>query len=384
MDGTKKIPIAGPSITQREIDYVTDAVENAWYEGAGKYVRLFEEKACEVLGVQFAVALPSCTSGIHLALAASGIGEGDEVIVPDATWIASAAPIQYVGAKPRFSDIDSKTWCVTEKTLEQCLTPKTNAIIAVDLYGGMPDYEKIQTFAKDNQLLLIEDAAEAIGSKYQNKMAGTFGDVGVFSFHGSKTMTTGEGGMLVTNNQEIFERILFLRDHGRTPGDVSFRNQEVAFKYKMSDLQAAVGLAQIERLDELVDKKRDIFGWYQKHLSSNQALQLNYEPEGVFNSYWMTTAIIDSELGIANTVLAEKLSQFQIDTRPFFPPLSSIPAYEGTKAALLGRENNAVAKSIASRGLNLPSSLRMTEEDVSRVCKTLLSILDESQCRGAA
>ena len=288
------IPVSGPSITQKEIDYVTDAITNAWYSNANIYNDRFEKAFTEYLGVKYAIALPSCTSAIHLSLLALGVKAGDEVIVPDVTWIASAAPIDYVGATPVFADIDPKTWCLSASSLESYITPKTKAIIPVDLYGGMPDMTAILEIANRYQIPIIEDAAEAIGSEFNGRKAGSFGDTGVFSFHGSKTLTTGEGGMLVTNREDIYQRVLFLRDHGRKPGDKLFFNTEVGYKYKMSSMQAALGLAQLERIEELVDRKRQIFSWYQSELDSISGLTINYEPDNVKNTYWMVTAIFDS------------------------------------------------------------------------------------------
>ena len=258
----ERIPVAGPSITQKEIDYVTDAVTNCWYGEANRYHDRFERAFAEFLGVKYAVALPSCTSAIHLALAALGIGPGDEVVVPDITWIASAAPISYLGATPVFADVDSQSWCLAPESLEAVITPRTKAVIPVDLYGNVPDMNAIREIAARRGLHVIEDAAEAIGSQYRGRQAGSLGDVGVFSFHGSKTVTTGEGGMLVTDHANIYERVLLLRDHGRRPTDKMFWNSEVAYKYKMSSMQAALGLAQLERIGELAERKREIFAWY--------------------------------------------------------------------------------------------------------------------------
>src|SRR2546423_5498625 len=235
----ERIPVAGPSITQKEIDYVTDAVTNAGYGRAHIYHDRFEKAFAEYLGVRHAMTLPSCTSAIHLSLLALGVGPGDEVIVPDATWIASAAPITYVGATPVFADIDEKTWCLSAQSFEECITAKTKAAIPVDLYGNMPDMDAILEVATRNNISVIEDAAEAAGAEYKGKKAGSFGDVGVFSFHGSKTLTTGEGGMLVTDRDDLHRRVVFLRDLGRGPRDKQFWKTEVAFKYKMSSIQAA-------------------------------------------------------------------------------------------------------------------------------------------------
>src|SRR2546430_1807467 len=294
----ERIPVAGPSITQKEIDYVTDAVTNAWYGNANVYHERFETAFAKYLGLRHAVALPSCTSAIHLSLLALEVGPGDEVIVPDATWIASAAPITYVGATPVFADIDEETWCLSPSSFEECATPRTKAVIPVDLYGNMPDMDALLEVAARKNISVIEDAAEAAGAEYKGRKAGSFGDVGVFSFHGSKTLTTGEGGMLVTNRDDIYQRAQFLRDHGRTPGDSLFWNKEVAYKYKMSSMQAALGLAQLERLDELIERKHEMFGWYKEELSDIPGLILNPESPDTRNAFWMFTVVLDPSFGI--------------------------------------------------------------------------------------
>jgi perosamine synthetase len=371
----EKIPVSGPSITEKEIAYVTAAVTAAWYGQANVFHQRFEEEFAAYLGVRYAVALPSCTAALHLALAALGIGPGDEVIVPDITWIATAAPITYVGATPVFADIDPRTWCLSAASLESCLTGRTKAVIPVDLYGSVPDMDAMSAIARRHNLAVIEDAAEAIGSEYHGRKAGSLGDVGVFSFHGSKTMTTGEGGMLVTDREDLYQRVLALRDHGRRPGDKMFWNTEVAFKYKMSSMQAALGLAQLERLDELVEHKRRIFSWYRRELSGVAGLTLNYEAPGTKNTYWMVTAIIDPKLGLAKEDLLEQLGEYGIDGRPFFHPLSSLPAYAHLPRARRARQRNQVAYNLSPWGVNLPSGLNMDEEKVAYVCQTLKRLL---------
>jgi len=371
----ERIPIAGPWITQREIDYVTDAVTNAWYGNHNIYHERFEKAFADYLGVRFAIALPSCTSAIHLSLAALGVGSGDEVIVPDITWIASAGPITYVGATPVFADIDYKTWCLSAESLEECITSKTKAVILVDLYGNMPDMDGIRDVAKRRSIAIIEDAAEAIGSEYRGKKAGSFGDTGVFSFHGSKTLTTGEGGMLVTDREDVYPRALLLRNHGREPGDKMFWNAEVAYKYAMSSMQAALGLAQLERIEEIIARKRQIFAWYQEALSGVDGLTLNYEAPGTKNTYWMVTAVLDASLGMEKERLMALLSERGIDSRPFFYPLSSLPAYEYLGQARQDRQRNRVSYQISPYGVNVPCALNMTQERVHYVCDTLKEIL---------
>ncbi|MBX3733567.1 MAG: DegT/DnrJ/EryC1/StrS family aminotransferase [Verrucomicrobiae bacterium] len=374
-EATTRIPVSGPWITEREIRYVTDAVTHAWYSNAGCWHERFEKAFAVHLGVPFATALPSCTSAIHLSLAALGIGPGDEVIVPDITWIATVAPVHYVGATPVFADVDPETWVITAETLKDCLTSRSRAIIPVDLYGGMPDYEPLLRVAADHGLPVIEDAAEAVGSTYQGRPAGSLGATGVFSFHGSKTLTTGEGGLLGTRDEGLFRRVLHLRDHGREPGDRHFCNTAVGFKYKMSAMQAALGLAQLERVGDLVARKREIFGWYRERLANLPGVSLNVEPAYCRNSYWMVTAVWEREGRPGQREVQDALERRGIDSRPFFHPLSSLPAYRDHPQAVLARSRNRVAHDLDGRALNLPSALNLTEAQVDRVCREFRDVI---------
>jgi perosamine synthetase len=374
----RRIPIAGPSITEHEVESVADAVRTAWYEHANDVVSRFEHSFATYTQRSHAVALPSCTSAIHLSLVALGIGPGDEVIVPDLTWIASSAPISYVGASPVFADVDPLTWCLDPGSVTRLVGPRTRAVIAVDLYGGMPGFDELQALCDARGIALIEDAAEGIGARFNNAPAGSFGATSVFSFHGSKTLTTGEGGMLVTNDTQLFERVLVLRDHGRRPGDVAFFNEEVAFKYKMSAMQAALGQAQLDRIDELVAMKRQVFSWYRDRLEDRTDLILNAEPDGTTNSYWMTTLVLNGSSGLDKVGLATALAEAGIATRPVFHPLSSLPAYAGLTESSRARQANGASRSVSRGGINLPSALSLSEDDVDYVCRHLTTLLDGS------
>ncbi|MCB4790685.1 MAG: DegT/DnrJ/EryC1/StrS family aminotransferase [Elusimicrobia bacterium] len=370
-----QITVSGPWITKKEINYVKDAVTNAWYGNANMYHLRFEKAFAGYLGVKYAIALPSCTSAIHLSLLSLGIKKGDEVIVPDITWIASCAPVTYVGATPVFADIDEKTWCLSAESFEKNITKRTKAVIPVDLYGNMPDMDKILAIARKHKIAVIEDAAEALGSEYKRHKAGSMGDIGVFSFHGSKTLTTGEGGMLVTDNEDIYQRSLFLRDHGRRPKGKMFWNTEIAYKYKMSSMQAALGLAQLERVEELLSKKIRIFSWYKKNLSDCKGITLNYEEKGTKNTYWMVTVILDKRFGIKKEQLIKLMEEKKISCRPYFYPLSSMPAYNNFKQAKKARKYNKISYQISPWGINLPCGLNLTEEKVRYVCKALKTII---------
>lgn len=372
----ERIPVAGPWVTEREVRYASDAAANGWYGQAGTYVQRFEDAFAAYLGVRHAIAVPHCTAALHLSLAALGIGPGDDVIVPELTWIATAAPITYVGATPVFADVDEHTWCLTADAVSRCITPRTRAILPVDLYGLTPDMDALRAVAAEHGLAIIEDAAQAIGCRYHDQAAGTLGDVGTFSFHGTKTMTTGEGGMLVTDRTDVYERALVLRDHGRTKSNFKFfYNTEVAFKYRMSNLQAAFGLAQLERIDELVAKKRQLFHWYAERLGEVPGLRLNVEPPGILNTYWMASVVVDAAYGLTNREMMAQFDEQGIDTRPFFHPLSGLPAFSASPEADAGRARNRVAYDVSPRGLNLPSALLLTEAQVDRVCSALKGML---------
>ena len=366
-----RIPVAGPSITEREVELVAEAARTAWYQNHYAYNARFERLLADYVGVAHAVSVPHCTAALHLALAAHGVGPGDEVIVPDVTWIASVAPIAYVGAEPVLVDILPDTWCIDPSAVEAAIGPKTKAVIGVDLYGSVCDWERLEEIAAQRKLILIEDAAEALGSQCKRRKAGAFGSVSAFSFHGSKTVVTGEGGMLATNDQQLFDRVLRLRDHGRKPGDRFFLNDEIAFKYRMSAVQAALGVAQMERIDALIAHKRAIFGWYRERLENVPGVTLNVEPAGTLNSYWMVTLVPDADLGLDKFTLMAELEKRNIDLRPFFSRLSTLPAFEGRESAkrFVGPNDKGVAAS--TRGVNLPSGYNMTEDLVDIVCRAV-------------
>lgn len=368
----KKILYAKPSITDLEVKYVDDAIRNGWGENCYDYILRFTEDFRNYLNVKFALPSSSCTGSLHLGLVSLGIGPGDEVIVPDLTWIASVSPVTYVGAKPIFVDVLEDTWCINPEEIRKAITPKTKAIIPVHLYGNLVNMDEILEIAQEHGLYVIEDAAEALGSEYRGKKAGSIGDMGVFSFHGTKTMTTGEGGMLVCNNAEIFEKVVVLADHGRDPQvSKTFWCEKLGLKYKMSNLQAALGCAQLERIEELVDKKREIFHIYKDTFSNFEGVSFNPEKKYTKNSYWMPTIIFNKEYNLNRDELLEHLNNQGIAARPFFYPVSSFPMFEEKK-------ENIISYSIFSRGINLPSNFEISERDAEFIfeqiniyCKTI-------------
>jgi perosamine synthetase len=362
----KKIPINKPSITDREIAYVNDAIANGWGEKCYDYIHKFENKFATYQGTKHALATSSCTGAIHLALMAMGVKAGDEVIIPEITWIATAEPVLYIGAKPIFVDVLSDTWCIDPAKIEEAITPKTKAIIVVHVYGNVCEMDKIMNIARKHNLIVLEDAAEGLGSEYKGKKCGSIGDAGVFSFHGTKTMTTGEGGILVTNNENIYEKAKILNDHGRNPKDPEnkmFWMRNYGYKYKISNLQAALGVAQVERIEELVAKKRQIFLWYQE-LLAGLPCQLNPEQVNTKNSYWLPTVVVNKEVGFKRDEFFAYCKTQNIDSRPFFFPLSSLPMFEKQK-------HNRVSYDTFDRAVNLPSYHDITLEDVKKVVNCL-------------
>lgn len=365
----KKIHYTKPSITDLEVQYATDAAINGWGERCYDYIYKFENLFKEHLGIKYTMATSSCTGAMHIGLSALGITYGDEVILADINWIASAAPITYLGAKPVFVDILADTWCIDPSKIEAAITPKTKAIIAVHLYGNLCNMNEIINIAKKHNLYVIEDAAEAIGSIYKGKKAGTIGDFGVFSFHGTKTITTGEGGMFVTNNENLYEKANILNSHGRNPKNPKqFWAETIGFKYKISNIQAAIGCAQIERIDELITKKREIFFKYNKLLSKVDGITMNpiHKEKDTQYGYWMPTIIFDKKLNFDREKLLKIFKQNNIDGRVFFYPLSSLPMFED-------KSENKISYDIFERGINLPSYHEMINENIKKIIGIILN-----------
>jgi len=303
-----------------------------------------------------------------MGLSALGIGPGDEVIIPDITWIASVAPIVYLGAKPVFADILPDTWCIDPVKAEAAITENTKAIVAVHLYGNLCDMDSLFEITNKYCIDLIEDAAEAIGAKYHGKYAGSSGRFGVFSFHGTKTITTGEGGIFVTDDEMLWERVLTLSNHGRHRSNYTqFWSEKIGFKYKMSNIQAAIGCAQIERIDEILEKKRRILDSYRKLLLPMGRVQLNPEIPGCMNGAWMPTVVFDAETGITREKIQAAFQEADIDARIFFWPLSSLPMFE--------KKDNPVAYDISARAFNLPSYPDMTQDDIEQVVNVIGRLL---------
>jgi perosamine synthetase len=364
-----------PSITDLEVAYATDAAKNGWGDRCYEYITRFEEVFKEHLGVKYAIATSSCTGALHMGLAALGIGQGDEVILADTNWIATVSPIVHLGATPVFVDILPDSWCLDPDLVEEAITPRTKAIIAVHLYGNLCEMDQLMSIGERYGIPVIEDAAEAIGSVYHGKRAGSMGLFGTFSFHGTKTITTGEGGMFVTNDSALYEHVLTLSNHGRARDQTrQFWPDMVGFKYKMSNVQAAIGCAQMERIDELIGRKRDIFSYYKTQLGKLPGISMNPEPEGTINGAWMPTVVFDIKTGVSRETLQAAFSEENVDARVFFWPLSSLSTFKS-------KDENVNAYSIPERAINLPSYHDMTKEDQVRVVGTLTSFCSQKLVR---
>lgn len=362
-----------PSITELETRYAADAAANGWGEHCYDYINRFEAAFKEHLGTEFAIATSSCTGALHMGMAALGIGPGDEVIIADTNWIASAAPIVHLGATPVFVDVRPDSWCIDPDLAAAAITPRTKAILAVHLYGNLCDMERLLAVGEKHGIPVIEDAAEAIGSRYFGNCAGSMGRFGAFSFHGTKTVTTGEGGMFVTNDAAVYERVLTLSNHGRSRGQrKQFWPDMVGFKYKMSNIQAALGCAQMERISDLISRKREVFHYYRDRLQDLPGVRMNPEPNNVVNGVWMPTVVFDRSTGVSREQLVAAFAAENIDARVFFHPLSGLPMFDAVPT-------NRHAWEIPERAINLPSYHDMTTSEQDRVVAVVRRML----CDGA-
>jgi len=361
-----------PSITDLEIRYATDAAANGWGDQCYAYINRFEELFKQHLGVQYAIPTSSCTGALHMGMAALGIGARDEVIMADTNWIATAAPIIHIGAKPIFVDILPDSWCIDPDLAEAAITPRTKAIIAVHLYGNLCNMDRLLAIGEKYGIPIIEDAAEAIGSVYHGKRAGSMGKFGSFSFHGTKTLTTGEGGMFVTNDADLYETVLTLSNHGRARGQTKqFWADMVGFKYKISNIQAAIGYGQMQRIDELTARKREILKFYKDNLECIDGVSMNPETEETVNGAWMPTVVFDKQTGITREKLQDIFKAANIDARVFFHPLSSLSMFED-------KEVNINSWNIPTRAINLPSYHDISQQEISFVIDCLSNILKKT------
>jgi len=313
------------------------------------------------------MATSSCTGALHLSLLSLGIGPGDEVIVPDITWVATASAVMYVGATPIFADVNKETWLITDRDIEPLITERTRAVITVHLYGFGVKMEEISALARRHNLFVVEDAAPAIGTIIGGRAAGTFGDFGCYSFQGAKMLVTGEGGMIVTDNEELYAKARKIQDHGRKPG--TFWIEELGYKYKMSNTTAALGLGQLERGEQQIVRKRRIRKWYEEEFQGMNSIRMQHEDTGTRSIHWMSSIVLEPESPLSRDDLISQLRLYGIDSRPVFPAISQYPFWPVKQVP----KSNAFQ--IGENGINLPSGVNLSRASVSKIGDVVRRIL---------
>lgn len=368
----KKISFAGPSITEQEVELVRDAVQNGWYENYDGYIRQLEQEFAQYIGVKYAIATFCCTHALHLACAALGLKAGDEIIVTDFSWIATAYAVAYTGATCVFADITPDTWTIDPACVKKAITPRTKAIMLVHTFGHPAEMDEIMQIAREHGLAVIEDAAPSIGAEYKGQKVGSFGDFSCFSFQGGKMAVSGEGGMLLTNDKELYERALLLANMGRTDSQRVFWSDLIGYEYIMSNLTASLALAQLRRVEELMQKKRAIFSEYHAHLKGVDGVELIVEKPYCKSNYCYPSILLSDVTREQRDAILAGLKQENIHARPAFPQMSRFPVFEQ-------RFVNPVALQVEERGISLPSALNMTKEDVAFVSDTLIKLLQSAR-----
>ena len=356
-----KIPVYQPMLKGNEKKYVLDCLDSTWISSKGKYISRFEKHFSEYLQVQYTTAVSNGTVALHLALEALAIGKDDEVIVPTLTYIASANAIKYTGATPVFVDSLKESWQMDPDAIRKAITPKTKAILVVHLYGHPCDMDEILSIAKKHNLYVIEDCAEAFGSMYKDRYVGTFGDISTFSFFGNKTITTGEGGMVVTSNKELYERVVHLKTQGLAIGR-EYWHDVIGYNYRMTNICAAIGLAQLEQADTIIEKKLEIAAYY-KELLQDLPIEVHKTHKHVKHTYWMISILVDA--CDKREMLREVLRNSGIETRPLFYPIHTMPMYE------IKDKTYPVAMEISMKGINLPSYPELNREDIEYICNVI-------------
>ena len=359
----RRISLASPLLDGNELAYVTDCIKSSWISSQGKYVREFEEIFKDYHGGMPALAVSNGTVALHLALVALGITKGDEVLVPNLTFAASVNSILYTGATPVLIDIEADTWNIDLKKAEEKITVNTKAIMPVHLYGNPCSMDEIVAFAKNNNLLIIEDCAEALGSYYKGKPVGIFGDASTYSFFGNKTITTGEGGMVVFKDPKIADKAAMLRDHGMQKTK-RYWHAEVGYNYRLTNIQAAIGVAQFERLEQFVVAKRHIAQIYNQTLSKHPFFLIPAESQDSINSYWLYTFLVNETAPFTRDELIEYLNRQGVETRPVFFPMHQMPPYVNFGKS----EDLVISTRVSQCGMSLPSSVNLSEMELVYIC----------------
>ena len=365
----KKINYAGPSILPEDAEFVKDAVLNGYYENYRKHTQLLENRLCEYLGVKHALATNSCTAAIHLALAAIGLDKDDEVVTTDSSCVASAMPILYSESKAIFVDVKKNDWNLDPQLIENQVTKKTKAIIAVHWNGHPCDLHQILQIAKRHDLKVIEDAAPALGAEYHGKKVGTIGDIGCFSFQGAKIAIGGQGGAVVTNNSELFEKITCLAAYGRTDSKMQYWSDYIGWNYSMSNLPAALAYSQMGRMEELLDKKQELFQTYVDYLDGFDLCRMISPEPNTRSTYCYPSCEISEEASVSRKELLFKLNELSIDARPAQPRISQMPMFSSNT-------ENPNSKYLEEYGVILPGAFNLSKEDIIFVCNELKRLLN--------
>ncbi|RJP73361.1 MAG: DegT/DnrJ/EryC1/StrS family aminotransferase [Candidatus Abyssobacteria bacterium SURF_17] len=360
MTPKRRIPVYEPLLGQQERELLDDCIRSGWISSIGKYIPRFERQFARFCDCSHAAAVSSGTAALHLTLAALGIGRGDEVIVPSLTFVATANSVSYTGAKVVLVDVTEDTWTINPEQVESAITPRTKAVIAVHLYGHPCDMRPLLAITRPKGIKVIEDAAEAHGAEYSGKRVGSLGDAGCFSFYGNKVITTGEGGMVVTNDAELDSRVRFLRDHSMD-AERRYFHPEIGYNYRMTNVQAAIGCAQMKRINAMVRTKRTLAQAYSERLRDIEGLLLPPEKEWAKSVYWLYTVVLERAFGISSAELARRLASAGIDTRPVFIPMHQLPMYAT-------RRRFPVSERLSRNGLSLPSSPSLREKDIDHIC----------------
>lgn len=373
----RKIPSAGPSITNLEINNVSKAIKIGWGNKMNYYIDEFKQSFSKFTGLKYVLPTAHCTDAIHLAMKSLDIGPGDEVIVPDLTWVASAAPVVYVGAKPVFADVDPNSWCITPKSIENCITSKTKAVVVVDLLGNMPEWDEIIKLCKKKKIFIIEDASEAVGAKYKGKPSGNFGVIGVFSFNATKLIMSGQGGAFCTNSKKLYEKAKLLSHHGMNneKSKKHYWSEAIGHNYNWTNIQAALALAQLKRIKKLIKYKKELYNSYRYYLKSEKKVRLNSYSKNVSSDYWITVAIINKSLKLNKEKICKKFKKYKIDVRPMFYPLSSMkPFKEYIKRKNISKKN-PVSYELSKYGICLPNGNNLKKSEVKYITQCLKKVL---------
>lgn len=359
------IPFAKPYLQGKEKEYVLNAIDSTWISD-GKYIDRLELEFAKIIGTKYALSCSSGTAALHLALLAIGVGRGDEVIVPDFTFAATANAVLYCGAKPVYADIDPNTWCIDVKDTEKKITKKTKAILPVHIYGNVCAMPRLKEIAYDDDIYIVEDCAEAIFSKYKSKFAGSLGDLGCFSFQSTKTIAMGEGGAILTNNKAFYERMRILRSHGMNPNK-RYWHDMMGYNYRLTNGQAALGCAQLENRDEIIAEKKRIYERYKTKLYGSD-VEFQYITKGIEPVIWaFAIKLMPEHTKINRDTLMKKLLKKGIETRFGFYPFTAMPLYaDGTKCP----NAEEVSKDI----ILLPTYPSLTNEEIDYVCGALIGL----------